>query len=150
MQHKYIFHKLKLLFFVFIIISWWSCSVNPQNTVIIKRYCVGQGGGFTGAYTEFSFSEDGKVYKRDFNYDRDVYYKDLSPLDLRYFLEKIQTLGIETAEINRPGNLSKYIEIRQRETSVNKLVWDANNNNAPHEIVDFQKELYDKLSARPE
>jgi len=111
---------------------------------------VGQGGGFTGDYKEFSFSDDGKVYKRDFIYERDVYYKDLSPIDLEYFLERINALGIESEEINSPGNMSKYIEIRENETSINKLVWGANNFYAPKELTKFFEELYQKLSDRPE
>lgn len=118
-----------------------------SNTTIVKRYAVGEGGGFTGAYTEFSFSEDGKVYKRDFNYQRDVFIKQLSEADLIYFINKINNLGIQTIDINEPGNMSKYIEIREGETSLNKIVWGSNTYYPPNNLVEFHQELYKKLSA---
>lgn len=125
-----------------------SCASLPQDSPrIIKKYAVGLGGGFTGEYTEFSFSEDGKVYKRDFNNQRDVFYKQLNEADLKYFLDKISSLAIQTTEMNYPGNMSKYIEIREGETTLNKIVWGANNYNPPLNIDGFHKELYQKLSA---
>ena len=149
-----LFHKKKSISFFILFLSalvFYSCaSLPPSNNTFVKRYCAGKGGGFTGDYQEFSFSEDGKVYKRDFIYDRDVYYKDLSALDLAYFLQKINALGIPTAELNAPGNISKYIEIRENETTINKLIWGAENFYAPKDITSFFEELYQKLSERPE
>jgi hypothetical protein len=146
-----LFHKKTILLlsvFVFTLFLG-SCASLPEATPIVKRYCVGQGGGFTGDYKEFSFSEDGKVYKRDFVYDRDVYYKDLSTMDLDYFLNQIRDLGIEFEEINQPGNMSKYIDIRVNETSKNKITWGAPNYNPPTDIKKLFNELYNKLSERP-
>ena len=146
-----LFHKKNKPFFSFVIISlmfFTSCKSLPQNTpTTIKRYVVGQGGGFTGAYTEYSFSDDGKFYKRDFNYERDVFVKQLSETDLKYFSNQIIELGLATFELNAPGNMSKYFEIRDGENSQNKIVWGANNYNPPQKIVDFHLELYKKLSA---
>lgn len=145
------FHKIKILFLFTVVcqaIIIISCSSLPQDSPrIIKKYSVGQGGGFTGEYTEFSFSEDGKVYKRDFNNQRDVFFKQLNEADLKYFLDKISSLAIQTTEMNYPGNMSKYIEIREGETTLNKIVWGANNYNPPLNIDGFHKELYQKLSA---
>lgn len=126
-----------------------ACASLPEVNPIVKHYCVGQGGGFTGEYTEFSFSEDGKVYKRDFVYDRDVYYKDLSSVDLEYFLNQIKQSGVETIEINQPGNISKYIEIREKGTTLNKTTWGAQNYSPPKDIALLFIELYNKLSERP-
>ncbi|MGE3653351.1 MAG: hypothetical protein AB7G22_04460 [Flavobacteriales bacterium] len=151
MTYLFPFHKIKSLFLLvsfFSVFLLFSCSSLPQDSPrIIKKYAVGQGGGFTGEYTEFSFSEDGKVYKRDFNNQRDVFYKQLNEADLNYFLNKIADLAIQTTEMNYPGNISKYIEIREGETTLNKIVWGANNYNPPLNIDEFHKELYLKLSA---
>ena len=151
MSHLFKFHKIKTLFFLVIScigLITISCASLPQDSPrIIKKYAVGEGGGFTGEYTEFSFSEDGKVYKRDFNNQRDVFYKQLNETDLKYFLDKISSLAIQTTEMNYPGNMSKYIEIREGETTLNKIVWGANNYNPPLNIDGFHKELYQKLSA---
>ena len=146
-----LFHKKSTYFYsiVVTIMLFTGCASLPEANPIVKHYCVGQGGGFTGEYVEFSFSEDGKVYKRDFVYDRDVYYKDLSPIDLEYFINQIKQSGVETIEINRPGNISKYIEIREKGTTLNKTIWGAQNYSPPKDIVQLFKELYSKLSERP-
>ena len=143
-------YKQSFYFFAAILLVGliYSCASMPvSNTTIVKRYAVGEGGGFTGAYTEFSFSEDGKVYKRDFNYQRDVFIKQLSEADLTYFINKINNLGIQTIDINEPGNISKYIEIREGETSLKKIVWGSNTYYPPNNLVEFHQELYKKLSA---
>lgn len=151
MNNFNLFHKKTVQLFssIALIIVFNACASLPEAAPFIKRYCVGQGGGFTGDYTEFSFSDDGKVYKRDFVYDRDVYYKDLAPADLEYFVNQITELGLEYEEINQPGNISKYIEIREKESSKNKITWGAPNFNPPEPIEKLFKELYKKLSERP-
>ena len=110
-----------------------------------KRYAIGQGGGFTGDYTEFILSENGKVHKYDFKYDREVYFKDLSKVDLIYFLEKIKPLSLEGIEMNQPGNMSYYIDIRIGRTSINKLTWGSYKYNPNEEIVELHRELFNKL-----
>lgn len=136
------------MFSSILVVLMCSCASMPvSNTTTVKRYAVGEGGGFTGEYTEFSFSEDGKVYKRDFNYQRDVFIKQLSDADLNYFLGKINSLGIQTIDINSPGNMSKYIEVRDGETSLNKIVWGSTTYYPPNNLVEFHQELYNKLSA---
>ncbi len=111
-----------------------------------KRYAIGKGGGFTGDYTEFILSENGKVHKYDFTYDREVYFKDLNKVDLLYFLEKIDALGIEGTDMNQPGNITYYIDLRVGRTSINKIVWGNYNFTPEQELIDLHKELFKKLS----
>jgi len=144
------FHKKRtsFLFSSILVVLMCSCASMPVNNATnVKRYAAGEGGGFTGEYTEFSFGDDGKVYKRDFNYQRDVFIKQLSDADLKYFLNKINDLGVATIDINAPGNMSKYIEIREGETSLNRIVWGSNTYYPPNNLVEFHQELYKKLSA---
>ena len=71
-----------LFFSLSVVILMFGCKTSEQvksDTIPKgKRYAIGQGGGFTGDYTEFILSENGKVHKYDFKYDREVYFKDLS------------------------------------------------------------------------
>ncbi len=123
---------------------------NANSTKVInneRKYCVGKGGGFTGNYEEYILYENGKVYKRDFNYDREIYVKQLPEQDLNYFLDKAEQLGLEGVAINEPGNISTYIEIKEGNLTINKIVWGANLYYPPQELIDFHKELFDKLSA---
>ncbi len=139
----------KLFYSLSIIIIFTGCKPAQPTTENIssnKRYAVGQGGGFTGDYTEFILEENGKVYRYDFKYDREVYIKDLEKVDLHYFLERITELGLEGIEINQPGNMSYYIDIRIGKVSYNKIIWGANLYYPPQELVDFHKELYKQLA----
>lgn len=135
-------------FFICMCILLLGC-VTPNDTTTansnVKRYAVGKGGGFTGDYTEYILNEDGKVYKYDFKYDREVFYKELDKVDLNYFLEKIDDLALDGIDINEPGNMNYYIDVRIGKNSINKILWGANLYYAPKEIIDFHKELYNKL-----
>jgi hypothetical protein len=117
-----------------------------EGELELKRYAVGKGGGFTGDYKEYILCENGKVYKRDFSYDREVFTKQLSDADLQYFLEKIEELGLEGLSINEPGNMNYYIEIREGKLSLNKILWGGNSYYPPDNLVAFHKELFKKLS----
>lgn len=139
----------RLIYTCSILIVLLSCKtaeeVKSDKTPQGKRYAIGQGGGFTGDYTEFILSEDGKVHKYDFKNDREVYFKDLGKADLIYFMEQIESLSLEGIEMNQPGNMSYYIDVRIGRTSINKIVWGNYNYYPNKELTNFHKELYNKL-----
>lgn len=112
----------------------------------VKRYAFGKGGGFTGEYKEYILNEDGKVYKYDYKYNREVFYKDLDKAELNYFLEKIDELSLEGIDINTPGNVTKYIDVRLGKVSMNKIVWGDPRAYTPQELIDFHKEAFEKLA----
>lgn len=121
-----------------------TTSSNKTNNSDIK-YCVGRGGGFTGEFEEYMLLENGKVYKRDFIYERDVFYKELSALDTEYFLNEIDELSLYGEDINKPGNMSYYLEIRQGNNTINKIIWGAHSYYPPKELEAFHKEFFEKL-----
>lgn len=133
---------------------FFSCSSTKSNSdTIVKnktnnsemKYCVGRGGGFTGDFEEYMLLENGKVYKRDFVYERDVFYKQLSALDTEYFLTKIDELSLYGEDINQPGNMSYYLEIRQGNNTINKIIWGAHSYYPPKQLEAFHKEFFEKL-----
>lgn len=132
-----------------ILLILFSCKtaeeVKSSTPPTGKRYAIGQGGGFTGEYFEFILSENGKVHKYDYKYDREVYFKELKKVDLVYFMEKLENLGLEGMEINAPGNMTYYIDLRVGKTSINKITWGSYNYNADEKIIKLHKELFDKL-----
>lgn len=151
MQPTFLFHNMKgLIFSLSVVIVLLSCKtvkeLDTTKTQQGKRYAIGQGGGFTGNYSEFILSENGKVHKYDFKYDREVYFKDLKKADLIYFLEKIEGLGLEGMEMNNPGNMSKYIDVRDGRNSINKIVWGHPSFAPDEEMVKLHQEMYDILS----
>jgi len=137
---------ISILSIVLIFVGCKPAEPTTENTAHTKRYAIGKGGGFTGAYTEYILEENGKVYKYDFKYDREVFIKQLEKSDLIYFLNKIDALGLEGVEINQPGNMTYYIDVRTGKNSINKITWGANQYYPPNELVDFHKELFNKLA----
>ncbi len=141
----------KLIFSICIIlIGLFSCKNSETVTktdTTLQKIAVGKGGGFTGAYTEFLLQEDGKVFKKDFKYDRDVFTKTITKEELSYFWNKMEALNLDGVEINKPGNISTYIEIKEGDLSIDKIIWGANSYYPPSNIVEFHKELFKKLSA---
>ena len=134
---------------LFLILALYSCKtaeeVKSSESPAGKRYAIGQGGGFTGEYFEFILSENGQVHKYDYKNDREVFFKDLEKIDLVYFLEKLESLSVEGMEINAPGNMTYYIDVRVGKSSINKITWGHYNYNPEKELVDFHKEIFDKL-----
>ncbi|MDB4534077.1 hypothetical protein N9242_04325 [Vicingaceae bacterium] len=141
---KGLFFTLSVLFLL------TGCKTSEQTitntTPLGKRYAIGKGGGINGIYNEFILSENGKVHKYDFNYDREVYFKDLGKADLIYFLERIEALSLEGIEMTEPGNRTFYVDVRIGKTSINKVVWGNYNFHPDQELIDFHKELYEKMS----
>lgn len=133
-----------------VVLILFSCKTTEQNSANKlpegKRYAFGQGGGFTGNFSEFILSENGQVHKYDFKYDREVFFKDLEKVDLIYFLEKVEELGLEGMEVNQPGNMNKYIDVRYGRNSINKIVWGHPNYRMDEEIDKLHQEMYEILS----
>ena len=119
-------------------------SVQKDNSL---KYCVGKGGGFNGTYEEFMLYENGKVYKRDFVYERDVYRKQLTEAELNYFLEKINEMGLEGMDINQPGNMSYYFKVKQGEQTINTIVWGSHSYYPDKKLEAFHKEFFEKLAS---
>ena len=140
---------MRAFFFTSILLTLLSCvsseTLNSENDHM-KRYAFGKGGGFTGDYTEFILNENGKIYKYDYKYDREVFYKDLNKADLNYFLEEIEKLSLDGIEMNSPGNISYYIDVRIGKSSINKIVWGDPRYYPAQAIVDLNKEAFSKLS----
>lgn len=142
--------KYKIILILLTIIFFTQCkvteTVDQTKNRTLRKIEVGQGGGFTGAYTAFVLREDGKVYKHDFKYDRDVFYKELDPAASNEWNERIDELGLESYEYENPGNMSKYIKIKSGNIVINYIVWDSSRNLPSNNVIQFYEELYKLLS----
>ena len=147
--------RFKLVTCIILCACLFSCKSTKESGIgkiqnvkddQLRKYCVGKGGGFTGAYDEYILYENGKVFKYDFSYDREIYLKELTTTELVFFLEKIDLLSLEGVAINEPGNMSSYIEVREGDLSINKIVWGAHQYYPPNELLTFHKELFLKLA----
>jgi len=142
---------MKKLFWSFILLTIInSCQTKNiveanNNNNYNRKYCLGKGGGFTGEYVEYILYENGKVFKYDFKYDREVFTKELNEADLNYFMKQINDLSLEGISINKPGSITYYIKIKEGENEINNIVWGDSNYYPPDNLVSFFNELYKKL-----
>lgn len=84
---------------------------------------VGEGGGFTGAYTQYKIHEDGIIDLFDF---KTKTYNKISKVDnsvVAPFFTKIEELELGEIELSSPGNMSQYIEINYKEIKDHRLTW---------------------------
>jgi len=84
---------------------------------------VGEGGGFTGAYSQYKIHENGLIELFDF---KTKSYNKVSKVDestVAPFFKKIEELDLGEMEVSAPGNMSQYIEINYKEIKDHRLTW---------------------------
>ncbi len=102
-----------------------NCSSNKKTVMLDSPYyiIVGEGGGFTGAYTQYKIHEDGIIDLFDF---KTKTYNKISKVDnsvVAPFFTKIEELELGEIELSSPGNMSQYIEINYKEIKDHRLTW---------------------------
>lgn len=119
---------MKIIFYsiVIVILSVSNCST-PNNFQEIK---FGEGGGFTGAITEYQIKTNGDVFKGEKK------IKTITNAEMKNIQNKLDKLSSESLQFNHPFNIYYFIEMGK-----GKIVWGDPAFPEPKEI----KELYDYL-----
>ncbi|MEO6902826.1 MAG: hypothetical protein ABI315_06715 [Bacteroidia bacterium] len=118
--------KLILSTILFVLFSTSSCSSRKQvNTVTqenkteelkmnkeIKEVKFGNGGGFTGAVTEYLIKTNGDVYMMDAESNQPTTkVKTLSETDIKGIQKKVKELPKEIWSFNHPYNMYSFVEV---------------------------------------
>lgn len=144
---------MKYYLLVFIILSFIlvSCKSQMSNYEDYKgkMIVIGKGGGFSGAYDEFSILENGQVYK----YNTITKERLLLGRMKKNFSEQVfnnyKLLKIGEKNINAPGNLNYFIEMKDGENSL-KSIWSDQKNETNGELILFYKTAMNYLSVSME
>lgn len=107
------------------LVLFCSCSANKKTLAMNSPYyiIVGEGGGFTGAYTQYKIHESGLIEQFDF---KEKSYSEIAKLNesvVRPFFTKVEELNLGEMEISSPGNMSQYFEINYKEIKDHHLTW---------------------------
>jgi hypothetical protein len=91
-----------------------------------KIITIGKGGGFTGAYDEYSILENGRVFKYNTIEKERHYLGKIESNVTRQLFSNYAMLGISGKELNNPGNMNYYIQYKDDQNSFRSLWSDFN------------------------
>lgn len=119
---------MKISFFTVIVVllNVSNCSTEHK----FQEIKFGEGGGFTGAVTEYQIKTNGDVFKGEKK------IKTITNAEMKSIQNKIEKLSNESLQFNHPFNIYSFIE-----TDKGKITWGDPAFPEPKEI----KELYDYL-----
>ena len=107
-----------LLLYSTILFLVTSCKTN-QSPIVIS---FGSGGGFSGGFTTYSFSNDGKLYREESMQKTKVQIGTLTKKQVKEAIEQSTKLNFSGLNINNPGNLSNFVNVKQGDKEY-KTTW---------------------------
>lgn len=143
--------KYFLLGFIILAIIVVSCKSQMTNYDDYKDgiIVVGKGGGFTGAYDEFSILENGQVYKYNTITKERLLFGNMKKNFAEQVFNNYKLLKIGEKGINAPGNMNYFIEFKNGENSL-KSIWSDQKDESTRELVLFYKTVMNYISVSVE
>ena len=125
--------KALLYISAFIVLNATNCS----KTTEFKDIKFGEGGGFTGAVTEYEIQTNGDVFRNNSLNKEHTKIKTLTKSDIKEIQSGINKISVDAYSFNHPGNIYYFIE-----TDNKKITWGDPSFKEPKEV----KQLYDQLN----
>ncbi len=104
--HFYIM-KLLLGAMITVFLNASNCSSDQR----FKEIKFGEGGGFTGAVTEFRLKENGDIYRYNSMDKEEQLIKSIPAEELKIVREKLSKVSKEALQIDHPYNMYYFIQI---------------------------------------
>ncbi len=132
---------MRTLFFV-LLIALAGCK-GQQATVkpTFKHFIIGQGGGFTGKYTEFKLHQNGTVEQKNFGAGIYEPYATMEKEAVTSFFNELAQLQLTNYTFNHPGNMTWYLEMPHND-ELHTVKWGDHN----HPVRADVKAFYDKVN----
>jgi len=102
----------------------------------------GSGGGITGLVTDYTLLENGQLFKRN---SRDNEFEALPKIKsklTKQMFKNYNFLGIGDFTTNDPGNMSYFIQFKDKDNKEHKITW-----NDQSEVDDKVKTYYSLLTS---
>ena len=97
-------------------------SAKIQRDLSKVQITVGSGGGFTGYYTDYIIQGTGEVERYTSKDEKTVAVGNVSPDSVRAWVNEMDRMSFYGIELNKPGNMSYYMELRETER-MNRVKW---------------------------
>ena len=118
-------------------------SETAENKEVIKSFIIGEGGGFTGLYTLYRVSSNGKIELFDEKENTYSAHGEMPKSDAKDIFEEIESLDLVNYEFYMPGNLNYRISLTE-EGRTNAITWSASH--SPDEkILFFYKKVMNAI-----
>ena len=121
----------------------FSCA----STKKFGRISFGEGGGFTGAVTEYSIDSLGTLTKKEGFDGTAEKIGTVSKKDLKRFTQKAELL-CKQDEFTQPGNLYYFIKI-ERADCKKSFTWGASGYTEPSSVKELYSDLKTLLTNKP-
>ncbi|MDX1941853.1 MAG: hypothetical protein SFU99_14930 [Saprospiraceae bacterium] len=105
-----------------------------------QQLVFGDGGGFTGASTEYILLENGQIFKR---YSLDNSMLEMGTVKKRQakeMIKKVQALRLENMDIKQPGNLYYFLRYKNGDQE-HQIIWGGESYQIDEKIATFYKDL---------
>lgn len=117
-----------------------GCQAKPapaSQQANARQLHFGQGGGFSGLVTHYMLTEDGRLYRVSHPEGAETY---LTQLDKRFasqMFTHFTLTGLDKQPINEPGNMYRFLELREADGKSWKLTWGAPDFATPPGLDDY-------------
>lgn len=135
--------KLLTLFCLFLIISV-SVSCKKYTVDKMPEYQIhfGEGGGITGAITEYCLLENGQLFDKKHFTEDFVAYKTVKKKIAKEQFKTCEDINIQSIILNNPGDKYYYISY-ETPAQKHRITWGRNKEEVPQSVED----LYGQLKA---
>lgn len=124
--------KIVLSALIFVFLNASNCSSDQS----FKEIKFGEGGGFTGAVTEYRLKENGDVYSVNSSENDERLIKSITSDELKIIRDKLSKVPKEALKVDRPYNVYRFIQI-----DTLKAVWGDPSYTPPKELEDLYNYL---------
>ena len=107
-------------------------------------FIIGEGGGFTGLYTQYKVSENGKVEIYNEEDESFTLKGKLASATAKEIFTQLRVLKLNEYEFYKPGNLNYRIKI-PGEPRANLITW-SDSNSPDEEVLLFYKKVMNEIS----
>ena len=136
--------KIRSIIFLLVFFAF-SCNSQKATSTTEKTasyFDIGEGGGFSGLYTQYRVYSSGLVETYNFKEQAYQSWKQIDKNKTVRFFNEIEELKLIEEEIDMPGNMSEYFILYSNDKGPHKLVWPSGGNQVNPKIYSLYKEIF--------
>jgi len=136
----------KNLFSCLILLLLLTTGCHPSNE-FPKKYRgeqiqFGQGGGFSGAVTQFVLLEDGRLFQLPWRDSTKTYIGQWEKNFTKQIFQNYKVLNLEKLTYNEPGDLYYFIDYQTDENVHHRIVWGKPGFHPEENLISYYNLLF--------
>jgi len=140
--------KSILLFFMFILLifSLYNCNQRhyTSSTLPEEQLIFGDGGGFTGAVTEYMLLKNGQLFRVNGMQGDTTEVAKIEKSAAKQLLQEAEALQLEKMDIQKPGNMYYFVGVRDKDET-HKITWGDSSYTIAPTVQSFYKKLMETV-----